>query len=140
MNTKKIKNVYLKTVDRNKNACTNVQGNKYNEFVHYEIVGNRDHFNQHGYSSIRDSLQSEYYSNIPNGISIRKKYVEIITNDELCTELAAMCLCVHNLDIEHRRHINAPPITKTRLFKYTENFATKQCKFSDKSLIWTRPF
>ena len=75
MNTKKIKSVYLKTVDRNKNACTNVQGNKYNEFVHYEIVENRlrDHFNQYGYSSISDSLQPEYYSNIPNGISIRKK-------------------------------------------------------------------
>ena len=79
--------------------------NQYVEIPCLEVIKKRikDYFTQHWYASICSSSKLEYYC-----LFKMEKYIEYISNDKLRTELAALRLSAHNLDIERGRHINVP--------------------------------
>ena len=59
----------------------------------------RDHFTQNWYAFICNASKLEYYSQFKTEFKL-EKYVESISNDMLRSELAALRLSAHNLEIK----------------------------------------
>ena len=79
------------------------------EIPRYELIRNRirDHFTQNWYAFISNASKLAYYCQFKTEFKL-EKYVECISNDKLRSELAALRLSAHNLEIERGRHIDVP--------------------------------
>ena len=79
------------------------------EIPPYEFIRNRirDHFTQNWYAFISNASKLAYYCQFKTEFKL-EKYVKCISNDKLRSELAALRLSAHNLEIEHGRHIDVP--------------------------------
>ena len=79
------------------------------EIPRYELIGNRirDHFIKKWYAFISNASKLAYYCQFKTEFKL-EKCVECISNDKLRSELAALRLSVHNLEIERGRHIDVP--------------------------------
>ena len=75
----------------------------------YGMIRNRirDHFTQNWYAYISNASKLEYYSQFKTEFKL-EKYVECISNDMLRSQLAALRLSAHNLEIERGRHLDVP--------------------------------
>ena len=73
----------------------------------YEMIRNRirGHFTQNWYATISEFSKLEYYCQFKTGFRF-KKICGIISNDWVSSELAALRLSAHNLEIERGRHFD----------------------------------
>ena len=73
------------------------------------------------------NLYERMLSNLWHYQSLRKNVVELVTLSDWATETGFSTIVTDNLKKERKKNL-----MKTRLFKYIENFTSKNWKFSDK--------
>ena len=81
----------------------------------YVMIRNRirDHFTQNWYVYQYCFDTGILYSQFKTEFKL-EKYVECISNDMLRSQLAALCLSAHNLEIERERHLDVPTAVSAR--------------------------